>query len=63
MDYCLKYEKFDFSRTIFADESYFDAFRNTRGRWALNRDDVVFEKPMQKITLMIWGAISLEGKT
>ena len=59
--WCKDHQKTRWSQWVFSDESRFELFRCRAGRWAKERPRI--GKPKFSPSLMIWGAISLRGKS
>ena len=59
--WCKDHQRTRWSQWIFSDESRFQLFRCREGRWAKERPRI--GKPKFGPSLMVWGAISLKGKS
>lgn len=61
VEWCLQHKLTDWSRVVFTDESYFQAFRNVRMMWTRSKPSVGLPKHPPKV--MVWGGISWRGVT
>ena len=52
----------NWSQTVFSDETCFQLFRNTVRRWSKNPQAEVKRIPKNRQKVMVWGAISANGK-
>lgn len=59
--WCKDHKKTRFGRWIFTDESMFELYSNRVGVWSKTRPKK--EKPKWNPRLMVWGAISVKGKS
>jgi hypothetical protein len=59
--WCEKYKNFNWENVVFTDESTFQLFRDVCKEWARKRPTKMVAKYSPKF--MIWGGISMRGKT
>jgi len=61
-NFCAMNKNDNLDKWIFSDESSFQLFRNTKGAWTFD-DQIFIEKINSYNTLMIWGAITKNGRS
>lgn len=61
LSWCLRHTKTKWGRWVFSDESKFELFRATVGVWSKKRQRIGRSKFTP--SLMVWGAISIKGKS
>ncbi|KAL4494413.1 hypothetical protein ABPG72_019823 [Tetrahymena utriculariae] len=61
--HCTQLKDTNIQSIIFTDESYFQLYRNTIGRWHFETEENYLCKPQTKVCLMVYGCISWSGKS
>jgi transposase len=61
VQWAIKHQNDDWSRTIFTDETCYQLFRNTIRRWSRNPKAEVKRIPKNKQKIMVWGSFSIKG--
>ncbi|KAL4467963.1 hypothetical protein ABPG72_021744 [Tetrahymena utriculariae] len=62
-DHCRQLKDQPMDNIIFTDESYFQLYRNTLGNWHFEQSSNYVCIPQSKVCLMVYGCISLKGKS
>ena len=60
--WAMKHKNDDWNQTVFSDESYFQLFRNTVGRWSKTSQKELKRIPKNKQKVMVRGIIRAKGK-
>ena len=63
IEWCKKHLSTDWTRVFFSDESSFHQFRYKNKEWTKENRPIYRPKPKHPGTTMVWGAISVRGKT
>jgi transposase len=61
VQWAIKHQNDDWSRTIFTDETCYQLFRNTIRRWSRNPKAEVKRIPKNRQKIMVWGGFSIKG--
>jgi len=61
IQWAIQYKDFDWSRTVFTDETSYQLFRNTIRRWSRNPSAEVKRIPKNRQKIMVWGGFSVKG--
>ena len=61
VQWAIKHQNDDWSRTIFTDETCYQLFRNTIRRWSRNPKAEVKRIPKNRQKIMVWGSFSIKG--
>ena len=61
VQWCLDNQNTDWTKVIFTDEAYFQAFRNKLMMWGKTRPQV--SEPKWKPKVLVWGGIGWRGST
>ena len=61
VQWALKHQDDDWTRTVSTDETCYQLFRNTIRRWSKNPKGELKRIPKNRQKMMVWGVISIKG--